>query len=91
MPYEWDDEKREDTLRTRGVDFESMEYFDWDTALTYRSDRHGEVRWSSYGLIGDRLYHVAWTLRGDSTRIISLRKANAGETDNYDNQTSEDN
>lgn len=87
MPYEWDEEKRLETLSERGIDFTLMDSFDWSTAVTQRSDRHGEARWSSFGLIGDRLYHVAWTLRGESTRIISLRKANARETDNYDNQT----
>ena len=91
MRYEWDEEKRLETLEERGIDFALVEQFEWDTASTQRSDRLGEIRWSSYGLIGDRLYHLAWTLRGESTRIISLRKANAGETDNYDNQTSEDN
>lgn len=88
MLYEWDEEKRAETLRERSIDFDSIECFDWDTALTFRSDRHGEVRWSSYGLIGERLYHVVWTQRGELTRIISFRKANSRETDSYDNQTS---
>ena len=89
MPYEWDEEKREETLRDRGIDFTLMDYFDWATALTQRSDRQGESRWSSYGMIGDRLYHLAWTQRGESIRIISLRKANGREIDTYDNQTSQ--
>ena len=87
MPYEWDEEKREETLRTRGIDFDSMEYFEWDTALTRQSDRTGETRWSSVGYISERLYHVVWTQRGDSTRIISLRKANNREMMIYDQQS----
>ena len=86
MPYEWAEEKREETLRVRGVDFDSMDHFDWDTALTRQSDRTGETRWSSIGYIGERLYHVVWTRRGVSTRIISLRKANARESAIYDEQ-----
>ena len=89
MLYEWDEEKREETLRERGVDFAMMDHFEWDTALTRRSDRYDEVRWSSYGLIGERLYHVAWTQRGESIRIISFRRANGREIDTYDNQTSQ--
>ena len=83
MPYEWDESKRIETLEARGVDFASMDYLDWDTALHRRSDRGGEIRWSSIGLIGNRLYHVVWTDRGNNTRIISLRKANASESREY--------
>ena len=81
--YEWDENKRSETLRERGIDFASMDYFDWETAIHQRSDRGGEERWSSFGLIGTRLHHVVWTERGERIRIISLRKANARETRKY--------
>ncbi len=81
--YEWDESKRAETLRKREIDFASMEYFDWETAIHQRSNRGGEERWSSFGLIGARLHHVIWTERGDRIRIISLRKANARETVKY--------
>ena len=83
LGYEWDESKREETLRKREIDFASMEYFDWETAIHQKSDRDGEERWSSFGLIGSRLHHVIWTERGERIRIISLRKANARETVNY--------
>ena len=84
MQYEWDEAKRIETLVKRGVDFTSMDYFDWDTALNRRSDREGEIRWSSIGLIDERLYHVVWTVRSGNIRIISLRKANAREGREYE-------
>ena len=87
MHYEWDEEKRAETLEARGIDFALMEYFEWATASTQRSDRYGEIRWSSYGLIQDRLFKVIWTQRGESTRIISLRKANVREVRSYDEQS----
>jgi uncharacterized DUF497 family protein len=65
------------------IDFASMEYFDWETAIHQRSDRYGKDRWSSFELIGSRLRHVIWTERGERIRIISLRKANARETVKY--------
>ena len=71
------------TLRERGIDFASMEYFDWETAIHQRSDRDGEERWSSFGLIGSRLHHVIWTERWERIRIVSLRKAIARETQKY--------
>ena len=83
MQYEWDEAKRAETLLKHEVDFASMEYFDWDTALNRASDRDGETRWSALGLIGNRLYHVVWTQRGPNVRIISLRKANARESIRY--------
>ena len=83
LRYQWDESKREETLRKREIDFASMAYFDWETAIHQRSDRDGEERWSSFGLIGARLHNVIWTERGERIRIISLRKANARETAKY--------
>ena len=88
MPYEWDESKRVETLETRDVDFTDIYYFDWDTAVTWRSYRNDEVRQASLGMIGNRLYHVVWTMRGGNTRIISLRKANRRESREYDQQKS---
>ncbi len=81
--YEWDENKRTETLREREIDFASMYDFDWETAMHQRSDRDGETRWASFGLIGNRLHHVVWTERSDRIRIISLRKANSGEVRKY--------
>ncbi|WP_306847759.1 BrnT family toxin [Cupriavidus necator] len=39
----------------------------------------GETRYVAYGPIGPRLYCLVFTLRGDTLRAISLRKANARE------------
>ena len=87
MPYEWDEEKRIEALEAREIDFASVDYFDWNGALHRRSDRGGEIRWASIGLIGDRLHHVVWTVRSGNIRIISLRKANACESREYEEET----
>ena len=86
LPYEWDEDKREYTLRIRGVDFVIVEQADWTAAIHRRSDRGGEFRYSSYVPIGDRLYNVVWTPRGSHTRIISLRKANGREIARYEQE-----
>ena len=86
MPYEWDESKRTETLEARGVDFAEIYDFDWDTASTRRSYRNDEERLVSLGMIGNRLYHVVWTWRGENRRIISLRKANRRESRVYDRQ-----
>lgn len=36
-----------------------------------------------FGVIGDRLYCVVFTQRGDSMHIISMRKANKREAKSY--------
>ena len=86
LPYEWDEDKREYTLRIRGVAFVIVEQADCTAAIHRRSDRGGEFRYSSYVPIGDRLYNVVWTPRGSHTRIISLRKANGRETARYEQE-----
>ena len=86
MSYQWDEAKRIETLETRGVDFRDIHYFDWANAQHNRSDRGGEVRWASLGMIENRLHHVVWTERDGSTRIISMRKANSRESREYDRQ-----
>ena len=91
-PYEWDENKRQETLRSRGLDFALVSQINWDTA-THRhsppltaSDREGEPRYSSYFRIDDRVYNIVWTPRGPNTRIITLRKANRIEIARYEHE-----
>ncbi len=41
---------------------------------------YGEVRLITIGFLHDRMVWIAWTLRDDTRRIISMRKANDRET-----------
>ena len=81
MELEWDEQKREQTLQDRGLDFASVARADWDAALTVTDTRaaYGETRFVSLVPIDNRLCVVAWCWRGQSLRVISLRKANARE------------
>ena len=84
MDYERDEAKRRDTLVDRGVDFGSMVNFDWDTATVERDIRRGdEIRFLATGSIQGRLHRLVYTMRGETVRIISLRKANAREVRRY--------
>jgi uncharacterized DUF497 family protein len=83
VKYEWGENKRQDNLAKHGVDFASIEFFDWETAVHYQSNQHGEIRWAAQGMIDGRLHHVVYTERGENIRIISLRKANAREERRY--------
>ena len=84
-PYEWDEDKSLSNLQTRGFGFDLIHRFEWNTADTWQDLRSvEEARWVSTGLIGERLYVAVWTMRGITTRIISLRKANDREVDGYE-------
>jgi len=83
--YEWDEAKRQATLKDRGIDFASMVFFDWDSARTIEDTRndYGETRYVSIGFIANRLHVCIWCQRDDAVRIISLRKANRDEREDY--------
>jgi hypothetical protein len=42
-------------------------------------DRHGEERINAFGLIRERLFVCTYTMRGDTVRIISVRRASRRE------------
>lgn len=81
MEISFDAEKRRQTLEERGLDFaDAGEVF---TGLTYtiidaRKD-YGETRLLTFGLFRGRLVSLAWTPRGETRRIISMRYANDRE------------
>ena len=84
MAYEWGEAKRSETLVDRGVDFACMVDFDWETATVERDIRHDdEIRFLATGSIQGRLHRVVYTMRGETVRIISMRKANAREVMRY--------
>ena len=86
MAFEWDDAKRASNRQKHGVDFAAIATFDWSSALVVEDARHayGEARFRALGLIGPRLHHVVFTVRGSAIRLISLRRANAREVAGYE-------
>ena len=89
MQFEWDENKRQSNLAKHGVDFIAAEDFNQSSAIEVIDDRidYGEERWISLGLIGNHLYVLIYTIRIDTIRIISLRKANKREREYYETQT----
>jgi uncharacterized DUF497 family protein len=84
-PYVWDETKRTSNRRKHAVDFASIADFELETAVTTKDDRknYGEDRFRAIGLINARLHVLVFTPRGGLYRVISLRKANAKEIENY--------
>ena len=81
MKLDWDEAKRQATLRTRGLDFADVDQIEWETAIAFDDDRreYGERRQVCLGLLHDQLVVVAYTFRGDALRVISMRRANRRE------------
>ncbi len=86
MAIVYDETKRQKTLRERGLDFaDAAKVFEGGTYIENLDDRidYGEDRYVTFGLINGTLVVVVWTPRGKDKRVISMRKANAAETQRY--------
>ncbi len=84
--YEWDPAKRKEARKKHGVDFASMIYFDWGTAVGEEEDSEdvdGETRQNVYGFIEGRLHRATYTDRDGKMRMITLRKADKREVLSY--------
>lgn len=81
MMIEFDPAKRQLTLDNRGLDMARAEEIFDGTSITIEDDRrdYGETRLITVGFMDGRMVVVVWTQRGETRRIISLRKANDRE------------
>lgn len=86
MRTEYDAAKDAANQQKHGVSLELASQIDWHSVLCFVDDRadYGEVREVGYTLIGARLYSVVFVQRGETMRIISLRKANGREVKHYE-------
>ena len=85
MQIEFDPGKRRKTLKERGLDFaRAADVFAGHhfTAPDLRQD-YGEDRYITAGKLDGRMVVMVWTLRGETRRIISMRKANDREQARY--------
>ena len=86
MKFEWDEEKNKINMAVHHLSFDDVipVFGDYYRIEIY-DDRfdYGEDRYIVIGMAEDVLF-VAYTERGDSTRIISARRANASERRRYD-------
>lgn len=85
MDFDWDEEKRRKNIEKHGVDFYDA-YLMFQTPIVqerdYRRD-YGEPRYIATGEWRDKILVVAFTVRGSTIRIISVRKANYRERKRY--------
>ena len=86
MDVEFDGEKDRSNGDKHGISLARAAEMDVDTALVAPDDRldYGEPRYVALGMIDGRLHSLVFTMRGETMRAISLRKANAKERKRYD-------
>ena len=86
MEIEFDPEKSAKNAEERGLPFDLVADFDFETALVAQDTReaYGEDRFIAVGLLGERLHVVAYTIRCAKLRVVSFRKANAREVERYE-------
>ena len=88
MNFEWDEVKSNQCLEHRGFDFAYVANAFLDPERVIRADHryeYGEERLQMLGQVKGRIFHVVFTMRGVAIRIISARKANLREVNDYEN------
>lgn len=87
--FEWDDAKAEKNEAKHSVSFIfATRAFDDQNRITVIDSRfdYGEVRYITLARIDQRVYVLAYTMRGSVIRLISARKANSKEVKRYGNR-----
>jgi uncharacterized DUF497 family protein len=81
MRVTYDPEKRERTLRERGLDFQDAAHVFAGVTLEVEDTRkdYGEDRIICFGWLAGRMVVVGYTPRGAVRHVFSMRKANARE------------
>ena len=83
---EWDEAKRQKTLKERNLDFKLARYILVDPNLVRRVDDrrdYKETRYIAYGMVHDSVLKLCYTMRGSAYRIISLHKVHKNVQEKY--------
>ena len=86
MLFTCDPNKSRANYFKHGIVLEFAQYLDWANEMVWQDVRqnYNEVRMSGLVPLEGKIYAVVYVLRAESTRMISLRKANNRETKQYD-------
>lgn len=86
MDITFDPAKNSTNMKLRGLSFDRVHDFDFETAMTWVDCRkdYGETRYRALGLIRDRIHALVYIEAENGIRVISLRKANERERRIYE-------
>lgn len=85
MQYEYDPNKSAANLKKHGIDFEEAKAL-WDDpcAITADTPNETEPRFLVIGQIGGMFWTAVITYRGETIRIISVRRSRKNEVSHYE-------
>jgi hypothetical protein len=84
MEFEWDERKRAQIIGDRALDLASVHlFFDGRPAIHQPTPRNDEERWKTTAKIEGTFFTVVWTWRGETVRVISMRRAHEQEIRKY--------
>jgi uncharacterized protein len=84
--FEWDERKAATNWRNHGVTFDQGAKACLDpfaVELLDETQNYGEERFNLLGVCRGVILHVTYTERGERIRIISARRADRNEQDDY--------
>ena len=86
MLFTCDPNKSRANYFKHGIVLEFAQYLDWTKAVIWPDERqnYNEIRMRSLVPLDSRLYFLVYVLCDESTRCISLRKANKREAKRYE-------
>jgi uncharacterized protein len=92
MKIEFDPANSEKNRRERGLPFELVEQFDWESAVFWQDTRfdYPETRYIALGPLGSRIHLVCVAPVLGGLRVISFRKANDREIRKYEKEKAAD-
>ncbi len=79
MEIEFDPAKDRANIAKHGVSLGRAAELDLRAVERDDRRRYGEIRFRAYGLLDDKPYCLAFTMRGDTTRVVSLRRMHMDE------------
>jgi uncharacterized protein len=83
MQFVWDEHKRLANLAKHGLDFLDADLIFRGRLYSYPSERQGEDRWVTVGLLEGREVALVWTARREAIQLISFRRARREERRQY--------
>ncbi|OHC65840.1 MAG: hypothetical protein A3H93_17315 [Rhodocyclales bacterium RIFCSPLOWO2_02_FULL_63_24] len=89
MQISFDPAKNARNIGLRGLSFERVVEFDFQTAVFTMDDRrdYGEIRHRALGVLDGRLHALVFAETAVGIRVISFRKANKREVRCYEKAT----
>jgi len=91
MKMDFGPAKNDRNVRERGLSFERVADFNFDTALVYLDTRrdYPEVRYVALGMLDNRLHVLVFSEIVGGIRMISFRKGNDREVKYYEQARSD--